>query len=158
MRLFSITLCVLFLCTCTTTREPANPSGTAIKSRMEIQAKVMAKIFSGRENPTWSLTEEELRAFNAILDELPATDPVTFNDGLGYRGFVVTLTDTGSRETYTVTVYQGKVRQSRRGGDRHLDDQGYRMERMLLESSKSHLEEQTYVALKTEIESTTLKK
>jgi hypothetical protein len=125
---------------------------------MDIQAKVMVKIFSGRENPTWSLTEEEVRAFNAILEELPATDPVRFNDGLGYRGFVATLANTGSRETYTVTVYEGKVWQRRGGEDRFLDDQGYRMERMLLESSKSHLEEQTYVALKSEIESTTLKK
>jgi hypothetical protein len=71
---------------------------------------------------------------------------------------VVTLADTGSRETYIVTVYKGKVWQRRGGGDRYLDDQGYRMERMLLEASKSHLEEQTYVALKSEIESTTLKK
>lgn len=158
MRMSYVRLCLLILVACTTIGESGNPPDAAIiNNRMEIQAKVMVKLFSGRENPTWSLTKEEIAAFNAILNELPVADPVKFKDGLGYQGFGVTVTNTKLRDTHNITIHKRNVRQQRGVEDKYLDDQSHKMERMLLESSKVHLEKQTYMILKNEIESNNLK-
>jgi hypothetical protein len=57
---------------------------------MASAAKVELDIFSGRENPSWSLDEDSAAQLAALVRALPrAAVRRTPFDGLGYRGFVV---------------------------------------------------------------------
>lgn len=46
-------------------------------------------IFSGRPNPTWTLTSAEAVELESITTSLPVADAPPPFDGLGYRGIVV---------------------------------------------------------------------
>ncbi len=46
-------------------------------------------IFSGRPNPRWTLSDEQVNDLQARLRTLPEASPVA-PPGLGYRGFLVT--------------------------------------------------------------------
>jgi len=46
-------------------------------------------VYSGRPNPTWTLSEEESAELAAWLKDLPETDRPAPEGGLGYRGFVI---------------------------------------------------------------------
>ena len=45
--------------------------------------------FSGRPNPTWTLSEEEGAALARLLVDLPRSPTAATEDGLGYRGFIL---------------------------------------------------------------------
>lgn len=48
-------------------------------------------VFNGRPNPTWTLkTEESVKPIN-MLKSLPPVDNTPTEDGLGYRGFVLSI-------------------------------------------------------------------
>src|SRR5215470_12843066 len=51
--------------------------------------EVTLDIFSGRPNPHWTLSEEQVNDLQTRLRTLPEASPVA-PPGLGYRGFLVT--------------------------------------------------------------------
>ena len=54
--------------------------------------EVVLDAFSGRENPKWSLDEEQKKGFGDKFDELMRRDSIVpIHDGLGYRGPAVIL-------------------------------------------------------------------
>lgn len=53
------------------------------------RVEVMLDIFSGRPNPRWTLSDEQVNDLQARLRALPESTPV-IPPGLGYRGFIVT--------------------------------------------------------------------
>ncbi len=53
------------------------------------RVEVMLDIFSGRPNPRWTLSDEQVNDLQARLRALPEAMPV-MPPGLGYRGFLVT--------------------------------------------------------------------
>lgn len=53
------------------------------------RVEVMLDIFSGRPNPRWTLSDEQVNDLQARLRALPEARPVV-PPGLGYRGFIVT--------------------------------------------------------------------
>lgn len=46
-------------------------------------------VFSGRPNPTWSLSEEEVVELLAAFKDLPLANKPCQETGIGYRGFVI---------------------------------------------------------------------
>lgn len=46
-------------------------------------------VFSGRQNPSWSLSEEEIMEFLEAFQDLPSADKPSQEIGLGYRGFLI---------------------------------------------------------------------
>src|SRR5437660_10024912 len=53
------------------------------------RVEVMLNIFSGRPNPRWRLSDEQVNDLQARLRALPEAAPVV-PPGLGYRGFIIT--------------------------------------------------------------------
>jgi hypothetical protein len=53
------------------------------------RVEVMLDIFSGRPNPRWTLSDQQVNDLQARLRALPESTPV-MPPGLGYRGFIVT--------------------------------------------------------------------
>lgn len=53
-------------------------------------AELMVDIYSGRENPSYVLEGDDLSKLVSIVAGLPATNVGEGDDGLGFRGFVVT--------------------------------------------------------------------
>jgi hypothetical protein len=60
------------------------------------RVEVMLDIFSGRPNPRWTLSDEQVNDLQARLRVLPEAMPFT-PPGLGYRGFIVTNPDNDPR-------------------------------------------------------------
>lgn len=46
-------------------------------------------VFSGRPNPTWSLSAEQSMELLAAFQDLPPADKPSLENGLGYRGFLL---------------------------------------------------------------------
>jgi hypothetical protein len=92
---------VLFLCIAC--------SSNNAKHKMKISVELDA--FSGRPNPSWELNPSESGELLKELSPLPEADKnkVEFNDGLGYRGFIISVRNqaTGSLEIYR--VYNGFI-------------------------------------------------
>jgi hypothetical protein len=53
------------------------------------RVEVMLDVFSGRPNPRWTLSDEQVNDLQARLRALPEARPIV-PPGLGYRGFIVT--------------------------------------------------------------------
>lgn len=58
-----------------------------------MKISVVLDVFSGRPNPSWELDPSESRELLRQLSLLPEADKnkAEFFDGLGYRGFVITV-------------------------------------------------------------------
>jgi hypothetical protein len=97
-------------------------------------------IYSGRPDPTWTLTGAEaatLDAMLAALAEVTDTPPV---GGLGYHGFTI------ARPTSTVVAYRGAVGAPGEGPRAMSADPTRSIERYLLETSRSHVTLGEYAA------------
>ena len=66
-------------------------------------------VYSGRPNPIFELTPEEVDELVRRLDGLPSGAPAPEAPGLGYRGMMVTLSGTGDGLD-RVTMYGGAIR------------------------------------------------
>jgi hypothetical protein len=100
---------------------------TASEGMRVDEAKVELDAFSGRENPSWQLTENERSELTKRLDDLrPATGAIWPAPQLGYRGFKVELKLAGVQAPRLVDVGFGLV-VVRVGNDVpafYLDDKG----------------------------------
>jgi len=147
-------LLVPLLITCTFSRhEPTVPEKAAMTNGEGKKAKVALDIFSGRQNPSWQLSEEQIKKLFSTLDALPTSEPVEFFDGLGYRGFQVSLTEAASsKEAGSIKAYKGAVLYRAGGIDKFFTDKDRRVENLLLESAGSHLEADLRDSVRREIE------
>lgn len=95
-------LCIAFLILC---------SACTFKNNIQhMKARVELDIFSGGQNPTWVLTPEESKELLQLLDSLPEKDNNKNEGGLGYRGFIVTITsDNADTKSHSVHIFNGTV-------------------------------------------------
>jgi hypothetical protein len=65
------------------------------KTNQQMKVSIELDVFSGRPNPSWELNPSESGELLKELSPLPETDKIKaeFNDGLGYRGFVISVND-----------------------------------------------------------------
>ena len=102
------------------------------------EAKVELDAFSGRDNPSWQLTENERSELARRLDDLrPATGATWPAPQLGYRGFKVEVRLAGVQTARLVDVGFGLV-VVRVGNDTpayYLDDKG--LESFLAEQARA---------------------
>ena len=66
-------------------------------------------VFSGRPNPTWSLSEEQIMELQEALRDLPPADKPPGESGLGYRGFLILNPDRASGLAPHIRIYRGIV-------------------------------------------------
>jgi hypothetical protein len=116
-------------------------------------AKVTLQIFSGRENPSWSLSEKQIVELLTLLDNLPKAERGDFPDGLGYRGFQVELTENTPEKTHRIVAYKGRVFYKTAEAEKYFADRDRRLETFLLKSGDSHLDDDLSKYIKDEIES-----
>lgn len=81
-------------------------------------------VFSGRENPRWVLTDVETRQLTRLVDALPPGPPPPEPPGLGYGGFLVTISGDRGELDQTMIVYQGARIGAADVGDTYRDDAG----------------------------------
>jgi len=102
------------------------------------RADVELDIFSGRPNPTWTLSDAGRAQFLDRLAALPAAPPAGLRSNLGYRGFVVHLSN-GPRAG-VVHVQRGTIRVSMGERDLYYNDPQRLTERWLLQTGEPFLE------------------
>jgi hypothetical protein len=120
-------------CGGTTTASPgpsaSNPPGTGAAGPVQ----VTLGIYSGRADPTWTLTDAEAASLGAALAKLAGVVGLPPVGGLGYHGFTI------ERPDGTVVAFNGAVAPP---GDRaraYLADPARTIERLLLETARPHV-------------------
>ena len=92
MKIVTIWLFVFYFLTCSSNyQQPSTP--VAVTPDNVKKAKVTLLVYSGRENPSWNLSEKQISEFLALVGDLPKSEAFTLPDNLGYRGFQVELTE-----------------------------------------------------------------
>jgi len=113
---------------------------------------VEVDLYSGRPNPAWSLTPEEVAQLVERVDGLAPADEVEPPGRLGFRGLRFRLY-AGGREIASAESFDGHLRFQDSAGPRHLADPRREVERWLLETGQGKIESQVYETLKNEAES-----
>ena len=123
-------------------------------SRAEVRAgpgEVVLDIFSGRPNPSWALSAAETQLLADMIAALPATEPVSLPEPLGYRGFDVRWTGPELGSPLRVAAFRGVVVETVGDVIRYRADDGRRVERWLLETARPHIEGPVYDAVLAEL-------
>ncbi len=104
---------------------------------MPAWVEVELDIFSGNPNPVWILSGADGVLFLKKLAMLPRASARELHDNLGYRGFIVKVTnETGES---LVRIQNGTVQLSQNGINVYYNDQNRHLERWLLNSGKPTL-------------------
>jgi hypothetical protein len=88
-------------------------------------------VYSGRPNPTWTLTAEEITTLAARLNGLPLSDSPPPESGLGYRGFLITNPERAGGLPPRIRVAGGVV-MVERDGPLQIYQDAHGIERWLL--------------------------
>jgi len=116
-------------------------------------AQATLRVFSGRLNPTWTLTPTQTTELQARLASLSATDqPFDDSGGLGYSGFVLLQPAQTDTPAQTILVDRGIVRIE--SGDQVTlwIDPDRSIERWLLETAAGQVEEAVIESVRQEID------
>jgi redox-sensitive bicupin YhaK (pirin superfamily) len=148
MKIVTIWLFVFYFLTCGHNYEQQSTPVAAIPNMKK--AKVTLQVYSGRENPSWDLSEKQIGDLLALVGDLPKSEAFTLPDGLGYRGFHVELTENGTENTQEIVAYKGRVQYKSADADKYFTDRERRLEMFLLDSAGS-LNEELYKSVKDEI-------
>ena len=98
--------------------------------------KVSLEIFSGRPNPVWQLTADECTAVMRLLEALPETSPAENTGGLGYSGFLLSVTpEEAGAKVYQVHVFQKIITVDSAGRKFYRDEHG--LEKWLLQQASA---------------------
>jgi hypothetical protein len=117
----------------------------SIASKVEVELD----IFSGRPNPVWILSGVERAQFLEKLAALPGAPPLELATNLGYRGFIVRITN--AAESSVVRIQRGKVHIVRAGKDLYYTDPNRGLERWLLQTGRPFLEPSIYATVEREL-------
>jgi hypothetical protein len=121
--------------------------GQPVSSGEETQFSMV--IYSGRRDPSWSGSAEDVKKFTARFDELRSKDAKELPPGaLGYRGFMVS----GFRSFDSIRVWKGTVEASRDGETVRWEDKDRALEKFFLEISKVHVSDKEYQEASADIE------
>jgi len=109
---------------------------------MPARGEVEFDIFSGMPNPTWILTNAEADSFVKQLAALPLTSTRELSGNLGYRGFIVQVTQGAS--TQLIRIQTSTVHISKGVTNVYAYDEGRKLERWLLNTGRPHLKNELF--------------
>jgi hypothetical protein len=95
-------------------------------------------IYSGRPDPSWTLTDVQAAALVGQLASLPVTSGTAPQGGLGYHGFSILLHQAGQADQ-AVVAYRGDVAVPGDAPGTHRADPQRAVESTLLETGRPHL-------------------
>lgn len=101
-------------------------------------AAVSLGIYSGRSDPSWTLTDAQAAAVVKAIAALPVTTGTPREGGLGYHGFSLVLSQVG-RADESLVAYRASVAPPGVGPRTYRSDPGRTVERLLLETGRSTL-------------------
>ena len=116
---------------------------------MVVRVEVELDIFSGMPNPTWVLPDAEADSFVRRLAALSETPASELSANLGYRGFIVQVTQ-GER-TQLIHIQNGAVHISN-GATIRASDKRRELERWLLNTGRPHLRNDIFEAVEREFQ------
>jgi redox-sensitive bicupin YhaK (pirin superfamily) len=140
MKIVTIWLFVFYLLACGHNHQQQSMSVAVIPINVK-KARVTLQVYSGRENPSWNLSERQISDLLALVGDLPKSEAFTLPDNLGYRGFQVELTENAAEKTQEIVAYKGRVFYKSAEADKYFTDQKRRLEMFLLNSAESLNEE-----------------
>lgn len=119
---------------------PAQPSSMAVS----------LGIYSGRPDPSWTLTDEQIAEFGRLVEPLPTAvgDPPA--GGLGYHGFYVLVSEPGQADR-TLVAYRGFIADSGSGPRTFWQDAERTVEAYLLETGRPHLTANVIAAVEADL-------
>ncbi|MGN6821422.1 MAG: hypothetical protein ACTHJ7_01380 [Candidatus Nitrosocosmicus sp.] len=147
--------------TSNTTNNTSNANITSSNSNFVIEDtangifNATLDVFSGRPNPTWTLTKEQAILFLNNISEIKPTDKniQSYPEKiLGYRGFIVdqiTNTDLTSKR---FQIYNGAIKVLSNGSSYFLKDKDSQLEKWLLKTAYDHIDNDTFNFVKEDIE------
>jgi hypothetical protein len=112
--------------------------------------KVELDIFSGNPNPTWFLSDCEGATFINKLLKLPKIPARELFSKLGYRGFIVQVTN--DSEQSLIKLQNGMVQFSKGDSNVYYGDVCLDLERWLLNSGKLYLKSDLFDMVKRELQ------
>ncbi|HEX2906300.1 MAG TPA: hypothetical protein VHO69_05525 [Phototrophicaceae bacterium] len=108
-----------------------------VAAQSDDKAVVLLPIFSGRPDPTWTLSANQTQALQQILKTLPEGEAAAMPDNLGYRGFEVRFESGSLRRTM---IWGGYIQLETEAGTRWVRDDGRTVEIWLLGTAGNALE------------------
>ena len=141
----TVVACALLLAACATpvpTPSP-NPSpspsvGPTAKLPAGDSVTVSLGIYSGRPDPSWTLSGVETAELRRLIDVLPSGAGEPAAGGLGYHGFTIALADAGG-DPVPVVAYHGEIAVAGDGVRPTWYDAGGSVERLLLLTGRRSL-------------------
>lgn len=150
MKIVTLWLFAFYFLTCGHNYQQQSMSVAVTPTNVK-KARVTLQVYSGRENPSWDLSEKQINDLLALVGDLPKSKPFTLPDTLGYHGFQVELTENAAEKTQEIVAYKGRVLyRSAEAEDKYFTDRERRLELFLLTSADS-LDEELKKFVKDEI-------
>ena len=131
-----VTICLLVFLACSHNYQRQSTPVAAVPNNVK-KAKVTLQVYSGRENPSWNLSEKQTGDLLALVADLPKSEAFTLPDNLGYRGFRVELTENAAEKTQEMVAYKGRVLYKSTEAGMYFTDRERRLEIFLLNSADS---------------------
>lgn len=138
MKKVTIWLLTFVILTCSVSYKTQTRSRNSISKNVK-KATVTLQIYSGRENPKWTLTDRQVNELLALLDNLSKSQPVALNDGLGYTGFRVVLDEKGTKTKREIVAYRGQILYRKDNSKEYFTDSERSLEKFLLKTGDSTL-------------------
>jgi len=95
--------------------------------------RVTLGLYSGRDDPAWTLTDAEAATLEKALAALPGAIGQPPQGGLGYRGFTI------ERPDGTVVAFGGAVAPPGDADRAFLADPARTIERLLIQTARAHV-------------------
>lgn len=114
------------------------------ESRARMIVRVELRVYSGRENPSWQLTDSESNRFFALVDRLPHQENALAEEWLGYSGVQVTCFDDGHHKLRTITIFNGIVTIQEGKINVGLLDHGRQLEEWTVKTGRTKLDPELY--------------
>jgi hypothetical protein len=115
---------------------------------------VTLDVFSGRPNPTWTLTKEQTLLFlNKISEIKPTTENIQSYPEkiLGYRGFIVDQITNKDLTSKRFEIYNGAIKVLSNSSSYFLKDNNFQLEKWLLQTAYDHIDNDTFNFIKEDV-------
>ena len=116
-------------------------------SKSTARAAVELDVYSGIQNPTWTLSTEDLMSLVSRLESLPRVSERRLHTNLGYRGLIIHLSqDQGAR---IVRVQSGVAQLGE--GRAYARDENRALERWLLTTGRPYVKPDLFEELERQL-------
>lgn len=133
---------------------PSSNSNFDVKDTSNEIFNVTLDVFSGRPNPTWTLTKEQAILFLNNISQIKPTNENIQNYPekiLGYRGFIVDEKGDKDLTSKRFEIYNGAIKVLSNSSSYLLKDKDFQIEDWLLQTAYNHIDKDTFNFVKEDI-------